>query len=204
MISLQATDVHIKYVLDIGSYHGQFGDTVRAVWPEAQVISIEAEEQHRSINPSQITACLGKEDNQWVEFHTLPPGSITTGASYYKELTGFYQNSVTVPLRTMTLDSLYRANSWSADWANHGLVKLDTQGSELDILSGAQSFIKEQKPRFFLLEVSHQQYNLNAPLASQTVKYMNDMGYNWIDIWEITHDSRNMLLQSDLLFERKP
>jgi FkbM family methyltransferase len=194
--------VNLDIVLDIGSYHGQFGDMIHEVWPLAQVISIEANPDHKQINPQQITACLSDQDDLWVEYYTLPPGNIVTGASYYRENTHFYQNPIVTPVRTVKLDTLYQQLGWQGNWCGGGLIKIDTQGSELDILQGAQVFLTQQQPRLLLLEVSHQPYNLGAPTASHIVSYLYQTGYKWIDTWGQFRDRDHTLLQSDLLFER--
>lgn len=196
--------VNLQMVLDIGSYHGQFGDMIHEVWPLAEIISIEANPDHVQINPQQITACLSDQDNKWVEYYTLPTGNIVTGASYYRENTAFYQNPIISPMKTVKLDTLYQQYGWLGNWADSGLVKMDTQGSELDILQGAQVFLTEQQPRLLLLEVSHQPYNLGAPTASHVVSYLYQTGYKWIDTWAQMRGAQDILLQSDLLFERMP
>jgi FkbM family methyltransferase len=200
---LKTMGVDLQYVLDIGSFHGQFGDMIHEIWPHAHVISIEANPQHQSINPQQITACLSDQDNKWVEFYTPQPGIIATGASYYLENTHYYQDHIATAVQTVTIDTFYQQHSWHADWQTHGMVKMDTQGSELDILRGAGKFFAEQQPRFLLLEVGHQSYNKGAPSASDVVAYLCQQGYKWIDIWDQFRGAHNTLLQSDLLFERQ-
>lgn len=200
---LKTMGVNLEWVLDIGSYHGQFGDLIRLVWPHANVISIEANPLHAKINPQQITACLSNQDNQMVEFHTPLAGVVPTGASYYKENTSYYEQCVSTPTKTITLDTLYVQHNWQGAWNTHGLVKMDTQGSELDILQGATRFFTEQQPRLLLLEVSHQAYNQGAPSASDVISHVNQQGYKWIDIWDQFRGAHNTLLQSDLLFERQ-
>lgn len=193
----------VALVLDVGSYHGQFGDMIREVWPQAHVISVEADVAHSKINPSQITACVSSKDNTWVEFHTLHEQAVKTGASYYKELTSYYDQDITIPMQTITLDTLCDNLGWQSHiWRVHGLLKLDTQGSELDILQGAQKFLQSQQPRWILVEVSHIPYNQHAPLASEIIHWLHAHTYAFVDVWGITYDAQNRLLQTDILFER--
>jgi hypothetical protein len=146
---------------------------------------------------------LSDQDNKWVEFYTPQPGTIATGASYYLENTHYYQDPIATAVQTVTIDTLYQQHAWHADWQTHGMVKMDTQGSELDILRGAGKFFAEQQPRLLLLEVGHQSYNKGAPSASDVVAYLCQQGYKWIDIWDQFRGAHNTLLQSDLLFERQ-
>ena len=204
MISMAERGADLQVVLDIGSYHGQFGDMIHEVWSTATVISIEANPKHQSINPSQITALLSNQAGVWVEFFTPINNIPATGASYKKELTQYYQNCQTTPVQTTTLDLLYRQHKWPTTWSTAGLVKLDTQGSELEILQGSSQFLLEQQPRWILLEASHQPYNQDAPSATQVVCFLNQLGYKWIDVWGHLRLSNHALLQTDLLFEREP
>ena len=204
MQALAQQGVQIQLVLDVGSYHGQFGDMIHEVWPQAHVISLEADHTHAAINPGQITVCLGSQDNTWVEFHTLPGAGVKTGASYYKELTPYYQTSVSMPMQTVTLDTLCAQQAWHSElWSTQGMIKLDTQGSELDILRGAHKFLQSEQPRYILAEVSHKPYNLNAPRASEVIHWLHERGYQFVDVWGITYDTQNSLLQTDILFERQ-
>jgi FkbM family methyltransferase len=196
--------ITVDAVMDIGSYHGQFGDMCKAVWPTTQVISIEANPEHKRINPTQITACLGQKDGEWVEFFTPAPNIPSTGASYLRELTPYYTQATSTPMQTQTLDSLWTQHQWRGTWHTSGLIKLDTQGSELMILAGAQRFLQTEKPRWILMEVSHQPYNQNAPTASEVVSSLLSWGYQWTDIWHQLRLNDAQLLQSDLLFERQP
>lgn len=203
MQQLKNNSVDLKLILDIGSYHGQFGDMCKEIWPNATVISVEANPSHARINPKQITACLSHTDGLWVEFFTPPTGVVETGASYLRELTPYYTNATTTLMKTQTLDTLYTQNNWTGTWASDGLLKLDTQGSELHILQGADLFLLQEKPRFILLEASHLPYNADAPSASEVVAYLLSRNYKWIDIWNQTRTRTNHLLQTDLLFERR-
>lgn len=202
MAALAQQGIHMELVLDVGSYHGQFGDMIHMIWPQAQVWSVEADPAHAKINPKQITACVSDQAGKWVEFHTLPDHAIKTGASYYKELTEHYASCVTHIMQTTTLDKLCAQHAWShARWSTSGLVKLDTQGSELDILKGGVQFLTQQQPRYILAEVSHTPYNHDAPHASDVISWLNVHNYKFTDVWDITY-RHTQLLQTDLLFER--
>jgi FkbM family methyltransferase len=202
MMQWQAAGMDLQIVLDIGSYHGQFGDMVNSVWPNCRICSIEANPQHESINPDQITVCLSDTPNRLVEFYSLRADQISTGASYYREQTHHYQNPVVEIMRTTTLDVLSTQIDLRGNWQHHGLIKMDTQGSELDILQGGINFIKQNQVRWLLIETSHQNYNLGAPTSSEVVSWLWNHGYAWRDLWDAVSDTSGLLLQTDLLFER--
>ena len=86
----------------------------------------------------------------------------------------------------------------STDWSK-GLVKLDTQGSELMILSGAKELMK-LKPAYVLLEVSIREYNVGAPKMIDVINYMAERGYAISDILDRTY-IEGRLFQANILFE---
>ncbi len=55
------------------------------------------------------------------------------------------------------------------------LIKLDTQGSELDILKGGVNLV--QRSKAIILEVSHQSYNQDSPLVNEVIEYMTDINF---------------------------
>jgi FkbM family methyltransferase len=193
---LKASGVHIDRLLDIGAYRGEFSKAVDKVWGYVPTQQIEADERQREFIPSATFALLG-DANKEVDFYTLADG-ITTGSSIYRENTDYYKDPLIIKKQMVTLDSLVDFN---ADWSN-GLVKIDVQGAELDVLRGGHKFLTEKKPRYILLECSIQQYNIGAPLVDEVIKQMKDWGYQPRAEFDLVYDANGEPLQVDLLFER--
>jgi hypothetical protein len=77
------------------------------------------------------------------------------------------------------------------------LVKLDTQGSELDILKGGKNLISRAK--VVILEVSLIEYNEGAPTVEETIDYMNEIGFEErMSLGE--HYDGETIVQKDLVF----
>ncbi len=69
-------------------------------------------------------------------------------------------------MRSSVPDSaLPTSRSWTP---GTGLVKLDTQGSEVDILKSARNFLETFTPRLILLETSVFRYNLEAGVIGRS------------------------------------
>ena len=204
--TLKSNNNHIQCVLDIGAYRGDFTDTVNSVWPTCIVYQIEADSRQKLyLKDNAIIALLGDEEKSNVNFYTLDQDKITTGSSIFLENTVHYNDKTTVVLPTpmTTLDKLFEIYKFAGDWQKYGLLKIDTQGSELLILDGAKKFLEHKKPRYILLECSLIEYNLNAPKISEVMRYMNDINYNMKDIFDLSYDGNGVLMQTDILFERK-
>mgnify|MGYP003345150036 CR=1 FL=1 len=203
---LKSSGIHIQYVLDIGAYRGDFTDTIKSVWPSAIVTQFEADDRQSSwLSANAIIGLLGDVDGKEVDFFTLPPDKITTGSSIFKELTNYYTDNTTIVIEKemTTIDSLNDKHNFFGNWQDNGLIKLDTQGSELLILNGAKNFLETKKPKFILLECSWLQYNEGSPLFLEVINHLDKLKYKAKDIFDMSYDNKGNLIQTDILFERK-
>lgn len=196
---LKAAGVTIDRLLDIGAYMGDFTDAVLEVYGDVPVQQFEADERQKKHLTAGAKLVLLGDENKKVSFYTLAEGC-TTGSSIYRENTEYYKDPLIVEKQMVTLDSVV---DMSGDWSN-GLVKIDVQGAELDVLRGGQTFMKEKKPRYILLECSIQQYNIGAPLVGDVVEQMREWGYQPHSEFDLVYDAKGEPLQVDILFERKP
>lgn len=201
---LKSNNNHIQCVLDIGAYRGDFTDTVNSVWTTCIVYQIEADSRQKHyLKDNAIVALLGDEEKSNVNFYTLGQDKITTGSSIFLEKTSHYTDTTTVVLSKpmTTLDKLWEIYKFAGDWQKYGLIKIDTQGSELLILEGAKKFLNSKSPRYILLECSVTDYNFNAPKIAEVFNYMTNIGYTMKDIFDLSYDN-GVLIQTDILFER--
>jgi hypothetical protein len=124
------------------------------------------------------------------------------GESFYRENTNYYSDSFINPyyINTETLDNLFPNESFD-------FIKIDTQGSEIDILVGGKLLV--QSTEYILLEVSITNYNIGAPLIKDVLNYMDSIGFIMVDIWNCGYANRvpgkhyDDLCQIDVLFTRK-
>jgi FkbM family methyltransferase len=203
-VSFKNKGINLQYVLDIGAYRGEFTNTILKIWPTAIIRQFEADErQLQYLNENCFNFVLGNE-NKTVKFYTLDDTKITTGSSIFLENTKHYTDLTTIIIDKpmVTLDYLDQKNNFFGDWKNKGLVKLDVQGSELMVLEGSKNFIANRQPKFILMECPIAEYNLGAPKFDEYISYMKKINYHVLDIFDISYDNYENLLQIDLLFER--
>jgi FkbM family methyltransferase len=182
-------------ILDIGANIGQFHKLALKTFPSSFIFSIEA-------NPkcefylNQITnnyhICLLAKDNFEYNFYSTKNNLINTGDSIYKELTHFYSDDQLLIRKYygVKLDSLFDSH-YVFD-----LIKIDTQGSELDIIKGGMNLCKKTKG--ILLEVSLTQYNKDAPLYNEVIQFMDDIGFKKELILDESYNHNSH--QQDILF----
>lgn len=161
-------------ILDIGANIGQFHTLARNTYPEAFIFSIEASqecEQYLKQITDQYYIGLLTKDNLEYDFYSRKDTATGTGNSIYRELTHFYSDDKlkVIKQKGIKLDDLFEPG------AEFDLIKIDTQGSELDIITGGINLCK--KARGILLEVSLTQYNEGAPLYDEVINFMYNLGF---------------------------
>ena len=187
-----------KSILDIGANVGQFFKQASYKWPEADIFSIEANEECeiylKGLTKNYKICLLAKDNNNYDYYKRLSHAEGATGNSIYKELTTFFSEGKyeTKNLPGTTLDELVGNKTYD-------LIKLDTQGSELDIISGGLNVVNRCKA--LLIEVTlHTPYNENAPLYEDVVKFLENLNFEETEILA-THSG--LADQKDILFLNK-
>lgn len=182
-------------ILDIGANIGQFHLMAKEVFPTSYIFSIEAsrecEDSLKAITDNYYIGMLAKDNSEY-EFYKRKGDPTCTGNSFYRELTQFYSDDQLdiVNEKGIMLDDLFEESS------EFDLIKIDTQGSELDIITGGINLCKKAKG--ILLEVSLTQYNEGAPLYKEVLKFMKELGFTPV---EVLDESRNHgAHQQDILF----
>jgi len=190
-------------ILDIGAHTGQFYGWAKKVWPTSVVFMIEANILHKLIlknitfgmDDDYLITALGDEERD-VTFYTRLDKPQTEGNSYYKEANywDIPQLVKETTVRLQKLDDLFE------DDTVYDLIKIDTQGSEIDIIKGGKNLVLKSKA--VILEVAYTEYNLGAPKSDEVIDYMNDIGFEErISIGE--HYDNDVVVQKDLLFTNK-
>ena len=193
----------LKRLLDIGAHTGQFHSWSKRVWPDVGVFMIEANPLHESAldrlammnGDKYLITALGDKERE-VTFYTRSDKPHTEGNSYYKEF-----NYWDIPqLVQKTKVNLQKLDNIFEDGAVFELIKIDTQGSELDIMRGGKELAS--KASAIVLEVAYIEYNEGAPNDKEITDYMNDVGFvEKMSIGE--HYEGDEIIQKDLLFLNK-
>jgi len=204
-------------ILDIGAHTGQFYGWSKRVWPEVPIFMIEANHLHestlrnltRNTNDNYLITALG-EDEREVTFYTRKDKPHTEGNSYYKE-SNFWDMPQLVQENHINLKKL---DDVFEDDAIFDLIKIDTQGSELDILKGGKRIC--EKASVIIMEISFIEYNDGAPSGTEVLEFMDNFGFeNKMSIGE--HYQENVdnnprykdfypednLIQKDMIFLNK-
>jgi FkbM family methyltransferase len=189
-------------VLDIGANVGDFYRTITALFPDCICLLIEGnpdcEVYLKQLGVSYHICLLGNL-NRDVTFYKNKKNPICTGSSMFRELSEHYDDSnvEAVTLQCHRLDDLNKNN------VIFDLVKMDTQGSEMDIfLGGVKTLIKSKA---IIMETSLIQYNSGSPLQKEVIEFMARYGFNNVGIVSEgrADGGRGEIIQQDILFLNK-
>lgn len=182
-------------VYDIGAHKGKFSKELKKVLPDAEYILFEANEVHRDeLKKSGFnfyTMALADVDGQ-KQFYGLGG----TGDSFYRENSSVYDDTEPKLIEVYSLDTLVRTEGLTTP----DLIKIDTQGSEIDILKGSGKTLAGTS--LIYLECPLTNYNDGAPDISAYLGFLETIGFVPWSINEF-HRSAGKLAQIDILFVRK-
>ena len=189
-----------KSILDIGANVGQFYNESKQIFPDAYYYLIEGNDKCeiplKNLNVDYSISLLSDEVKE-VNFYTRTYEERCTGNSIYREKTSFYDdNQITIePKQTTTLELLLTDKEFD-------LIKIDVQGSELDIIKGGIDIIKNSKG--IIMEVSLVEYNENSPTKKFVYDFMEKINFYPAEhIGDINHPITHQLIQQDILFINK-
>ena len=188
-------------VLDIGAFEGHWTAMFKQLFPLSEVLMVEANFEKESNLKSlkhlgdYKIALLGAENDKEVDYYKCLDSAIATGNSIFQENTNFKFQSE--KRKTQTLNFLLEKNITK----EFDLIKMDVQGSELDIIKGGLDVIKNTK--FLLMELQTLEYNKGAPRIENVISYLKDLDFEFIDIFDLLYSKNGHLIQLDGFFINK-
>jgi FkbM family methyltransferase len=191
---IQNDGLVIKTVYDIGAFIGQWTMPLKnSCLQNSEFYLFEGNAEYASAlfstGCSFYTGILSSPSKPFVDYYKKN----STGDSYYRENSIHYDNQIPVQMPTRTLDSVVKEYNLPVP----NLLKIDTQGSELDILDGATDLLPNVD--LVYLECPFVRYNLGAPNLQDYLDFMRNKGFVPTKILEI-HYSENVILQIDIMF----
>ena len=131
-----------RRILDIGANVCETADIMRNFWPNSDILLIEGNSECEPVYKlkkyNYQIKLLGKE-NGTTNFYKTNWSPICSGNSIYKEKSNVYSGNMllTETLLVYKLDDVVTGN--------YDLIKIDTQGSEFDIIKGGINTFKNAK-----------------------------------------------------------
>ena len=197
ILHLLKNKIEINTVYDVGAFQGDWTKLLKKTsLKNSKFYLFEANgenEIYLKNSGHKYFINVLSDKNKDVKFFS----KVHSGDSYFPEKTNFYEDTI-VPksLKTITLNELKKKNQIPAP----DFLKIDTQGSEIDILKGGNEILDNCK--IILLECPIISYNIGAPSLNEYIRYLDSIDYLPFNITEIHHLDK-VLVQVDIIFLKK-
>lgn len=192
-------------VFDVGCFKGGWHNEARLRWPNAHFILVDANpanlEAMQATGAEHYIAVLSDREKEVTFYTRRDDQSGCTGDSCFKERTPWYDDPIETKVMATTLDDLISRRGRGPLPTGSVLIKIDAQGSELDILKGGDFALGMTSA--VVLEVSLEEYNSGSPLFNEADAYMREAGFKLLcELGDITHPIHGHIIQRDVLYVR--
>ena len=190
-----------RTVIDVGAAQGT--PVLYDVFPQARYILIEPLEEYIP-HLKQLVDRLDTAE-YIIAAATATPGNVIInvhpdleGSSLYQEDEDSDVNGVERMIPAMTLDNICSERGTEGPY----LIKIDTQGSELEVLKGAHTVLKDTE--FVILEVSFFEFFKGGPQVYDCMSFMKNLGFVPYDIFDLQYRLLDgAMSQVDIAFVRE-
>jgi len=190
-------------VIDVGAAHGRFTEICSRIFPNAGYLLIEPLKEYTpyldkvcsklSRSRHILIAAASRSGEMTLNVH---PDLV--GSSFYREDEDSDVNGVPRSVSTAPLDDLVK----NAGALSPYLLKVDVQGSELDVLYGAGETLKNTE--LLILEASFLSFFAGAPIFYDVIAHMKSRGFVVYDIFGLSHRPLDgALAQADIAFVKE-
>ena len=183
-------------LIDIGAYKGEFTESFTKIFSLERVILFEAQKDKfvrlRSKYPEfEIFNEVLSNTQKEVVFYNYESGS-----SYKKEI-GQPDNVPEERRITRTIDDCINTSTLTDKKI---FLKIDTQGSELEILANQQDLLSLVD--MIQCEISVDKYNENTPQQSEYIKFFYSHNFVIADVVYAYRDKNGSTIQMDMIFKK--
>ena len=186
---------NFENIIDIGSNSGNWTILFKFLYRKSNFFLIEADKKHssriRMISKDYHIGVLDKSISS-KKFYIYDSYN-GTGSSLFKEKSDY--DFTIKKMKTSTLDKIIYKKF---NKKKYDLIKLDTQGSELNILKGGIKTLK--KTKYLITEIHFKNYNIGSASHKELNSFLENNGFKKIDIL-FNHYMKNKLFFSDVLYK---
>jgi FkbM family methyltransferase len=191
-----------RTLLDVGAHIGTFTQGFLQVFPDCRPTLVEpnpfCQEALAQLPYEHVYAAASSEAGR-AELFLTKEWLQSTGSSLYRENTDFFRDEVVIrqEVDKIRIDDRFAGQRFD-------FVKIDTQGSELDVLKGGEAVLRQAD--YILIEISLVDYNIGGAKAEAVFAQLAAMGFRSArvtDFHRLSSVADGNLLQMDFLFERQ-
>ena len=197
-----------RTVVDVGAGRGQFALVARRRFPQAGLVCVEPLASSRSrleravglrggVDVHPVAASATDGEAEFVVSAAADSSSLLPATRLQTETFPGTGEAARITVRTARLDSLLDV----PQLAGPVLLKIDVQGSELDVLRGAPGLLEAVDE--VLVECSFAELYRGQALAGDVEGHLHARGFSLVAVCSPVTDRGGVVLQADLLFARR-
>jgi FkbM family methyltransferase len=199
--------LHCDWIVDIGANVGQFALVARQTFPEADIWSFEpqpnpANEFARlfSNDPKTklVVAAIGPVDGEAV-MHVSAQNDSSSLLPISKFQSDVFPGTGEVGTATVYIAPLEKFLEGHEIGVN-GLLKIDVQGYELEVLKGSVSHLRNFS--WIYIEASFVELYKGQALVHEVIEFLRNRGFLLVGLFQPHIDSARRTIQGDFLFRR--
>ncbi len=201
--------------IDVGANTGQTIDLVRKDFKNAKIYSFEPtpelvkelEAKYKSDSYVIISEKALADFDGKAKFYVSPysptNSMLVPDIDLYIEIhcdrANDLKNLKEIVVPVTTLSNWYKSNNFS----DHiDVLKIDTQGTELQVLKGAGDLLKD-KIKIIILEVQFVNFYKGSPPYYKIFEFLYDHKYNLLDFFNNMRLNNLEIIESDLIFLKR-
>ncbi|MFG1230561.1 FkbM family methyltransferase, partial [Xanthobacter wiegelii] len=191
-------------VVDVGANRGQFATFSRATFPGCRIISFEPLDEPASIfeavfkGDPHVRLIRGAVAAQEANLHM----NVTDheDSSSFFDISEVQQKAFGSVVVKQTIVHCAPLTQFigAGDLGTAALLKIDTQGYELEVLRGSVALLPAFKAIY--CELSYVELYRGQPKASEVIGFLRDYGFGLTGVYNQVH-LEGVALQADMLFE---
>jgi len=196
-------------VIDVGACFGGFMESVAAHFEIERALLIEPLphrcEQLRARFPQpvfEVAQCAVADSEGFNDFYVHAFDYASSLLRWQQELDHRFRLDMSVEkvtrVKTTTLDALAESCEWHE---TIDLLKIDVQGAELPVLTGAQETL--QRVEHVFVELAFREMYRGGCTFDEVYRFLVDRGFQLLEVSENVRDSQDTLEWVDALFRRK-
>jgi FkbM family methyltransferase len=199
--------IDIETLVDVGANVGQFSLLIREVHPQAQVFAFEplpnAAKKFSEVlpNSAQITlfqSAISARSGD-AQMHVSRKTDSSSLLPITSVMTDIFPDTEEIGMALVSVGPLGKFIS-SKQLANPALLKIDVQGSELDVLEGCSGLLSYFK--YIYVELSFMELYARQPLCHEVVRYLDKRNFTLSSVNNLAYTDSGIPVQADFLFVR--
>ena len=198
---------NLNTIIDVGANKGQFSLAARSIFPSARIISFEPLSK-----PTETFRSLFKSDKNILFYNSAigpEKGTVPMHVSKRNDSSsileiGIKQSMLFPGTEESHIEDILIAplNHYVEfqDFASPGLLKIDVQGYELEVLKGCGDFLA--KFNYIYVECSFNELYKEQALADEVIQYLVNYSFKLSGVYNIFYDKKGITVQGDFLFSK--